>query len=157
MITLRQLIEAVRESDSFNHVIDHVIDIHKEWQLQSRDKLHHVYTRVCDELLDLPGDPELSGYSMVIPVDDTSHVHLCNSETTYALDLVDWNELIDLPVKDSVCTRLSQRLAVILYEITFWGFNRASVLEQAETLKQVSHDQENMIEMTLEQFLSGDC
>ena len=62
----------------------------------------------------------------------------------------DWNQLIDLPVVDETGSRsLATRLAVILYEITFWGRTRHSVLHEAETLK---FESDNIVPFSLDEL-----
>ena len=51
----------------------------------------------------------------------------------YALDFVDWGELIDAEIQASDSTPHNEALAHILWEITFWGFSREQI--KAESFK----------------------
>jgi hypothetical protein len=156
MITFRQVIEQVNHSKSFPDVVDNILNIHKPWRALGTEQVEHTYSRVCDDLLDLPGDDDLQGHRLVVTKGDDSHdVHLRHGDQTYSVDRVDWNQLIDLPIQDDVCVRLSERLACILYEITFWSTTRSGVLQEARNLRRLARDKDNMIEVTLEQLLSG--
>ena len=51
----------------------------------------------------------------------------------YALDFVDWRELIDAEIQAPDPLPHPEALAHILWEITFWGFSREQI--QGESLK----------------------
>ena len=60
----------------------------------------------------------------------------------YALDFVDWHELIDAEIQGCDPSTLdSEALAHILWEITFWGFSRQQI--QRESLKLSSEVDKN--------------
>ena len=69
--------------------------------------------------------------------------------------MTDWNGLVDLEIKDNKCTTLTERLAHILFEITFWGTTRAAVINESRQLEKITRDKDNLIEVSAEEFLAG--
>ena len=49
------------------------------------------------------------------------------------MDFVDWNEIIDLKINDKVSRELSEMLAHVLYELSWWGFTNQSITDQRES------------------------
>jgi hypothetical protein len=41
-----------------------------------------------------------------------------------------------------------------LYEITFWGTTRAAVINESRQLEKIARDKDNLIEVTMEEFLA---
>ena len=165
-MTLRELIqEHIRLEQTglniFDKLAKHITNIHPEWS-EKKDVLK-TYTRVAKEIEDLPGDDELKGH--VIVIDDVENtlfekteswvdVHLLDSEgDKWSLDMTDWNGLVDLEIKDNTSRTLSEKLAHILYEITFWGTTRAAVIHESRQLEKLARDKDNLIEVTMEEFL----
>lgn len=158
-MTFRQLLSEIIRLKEIRSVAEHVIGFTTNWQSMNVDKLEQAYIRISEELIDLPGSEELTDHQILIR-DEGAHdgenivsVLLEDSKDDWAIDFVDWNDLIDLEIKDEVCTTLSERLARVLHEITFWGHTRASVLQQAAESLRATNDTENLIEVTLEEFL----
>lgn len=158
-MTLRELLEHVISHDLFGECVTFLHSINDEWNGKEFDALFKSYSNVANELTDLPGDDELEGHQIRLQ-DVTSEiqsikesyidVHLYDGESPWSIDFVDWNQLIDLPVDDQTDTRsLTTRLAVILYEMTFWGRTRHGVLHEAETLKNVN---DNIIPFSLDEL-----
>lgn len=164
-MTLRELAEQTIESETYDLVAKQIVKLHTDWSDQV-DQVKDRYQKVINELYDLPGDDELKGHFILL--DNIEHelsgvvetIHdtcLYDGETRWAIDLTDWNGLIDLEIKDNVCNNLSERLARILYEITFWGVTRQSVLNEASELSKMAKSKNNLIEVTLEQFLAEEA
>lgn len=163
-MTLRELIKLVIECNGFEQLSDKIVNIHPEWVGQKQQDVMKTYRRVAIELEDLPGDDELKGHTIVIDEientlsDQTEKwvdVHLSDPDNDkWSIDMTDWNGLIDLPVQDNVFRSLTDRLAHILYEITFWGTTRQSVLHECEQLHQMTENKNNLIEVTMEEFLA---
>lgn len=115
-------------------------------------KIAEIYTSVFRELLELSPGPvgehitkdyhirlvDIKGGELDGEVDvclyDTSE------DKTYACDLVDWIDLIDLMVEDKVGLSLDTQLAHILYELTFWGWNADDVKTSAEELEKTAEE-----------------
>jgi hypothetical protein len=163
-MTLRQLIQQIIELDKFKELSEKIVELHPEWNDKSKVEVLKTYRRVAQEIEDLPGDDELKGH--VIGIDNIDNqlfgktenwtdVHLLDPEgDKWAIDMTDWNGLVDLEIKDNVCETLTQRLACILYEITFWGTTRAAVINESRQLEKIARDKDNLIEVTMEEFLA---
>jgi DNA-directed RNA polymerase subunit F len=161
-MTLRQLIQEIIRINEFEALANKITDIHPEWD-DARDKqVLKTYRRVSHEIEDLPGCDELEGHTIVIDeveniLSDVNEkwidVHLVDDEgDKWSIDMTDWNGLVDLPIKDNVCRSLSDRLAHILYEVTFWGTTRKSVLHEAEMLQKTRTNEDNLIEVSIDEF-----
>lgn len=143
--------------DGFSNVADHVLQLHPAWQAQGHDRVRHTYMKVSLELFGLEGDDELQDHVIELVSTDEGQidVRLAKDTETWSLDFIDWEQLIDLPIRDLVCTELSQRLAYVLYEITFWGTSRDSVLHERDVTEQLAAQTDNLITVDLETFLRG--
>ena len=148
-MTLRQLIAEIKRLDLVDTVAEQLTG-HKSKTVK----------RVIHELDDLPGDDELTDCEILIDQFESEMqgiketiVDVCiqEGETKWAMDLTDWNSLIDLNISDKICNTLTERLCNILYEITFWGTSRSAVLQQIDDIQQEQED--NLITVTLEEFL----
>lgn len=151
-MTLRQLIAEIKRLD----LVDDIA-------VQLTDHKSKTVKRVIHELYDLPGDDELSGCDILIDQFESdvqgikeTIVDVCirEGETKWAMDLTDWNSLIDLNISDKICNTLTERLCNVLYEITFWGTSRNAILQQINEMQQDYDEQkDNLITVTLEEFL----
>jgi hypothetical protein len=163
-MTLRELIQEVIQLNELESVATKITEIHPEWSGKKQQDVLKTYTRVAQEIEDLPGDDELQGHTIVIDLIENTlfnetetwvDVHLRDLEgDKWAIDMTDWNGLVDLEIKDNISTKLSEKLAYILYEITFWGTTRESVIHESRQLEKISRDKDNMIEVTMEEFLA---
>ena len=161
MITLRELIEEIIRLDALPKVAKEITKIHSVWNDKPIEDVTKAFKSVCDELVDLPGvEPGDNVCIAIIKNDTADDVVSCHTVVYeddgdhFSMDFIDWNDLIDLPVRDDVCCMLSERLANILYEITFWGYTRASITQQAEELRRAAEDKDNLIEISMEDFLA---
>lgn len=116
-------------------------------QFDSYNKVSHAYTRVAQELMELQATDSLHGEEIVINhvIDgDENHVdvHLRNVDTqeTSAIEWTDWADLINLPVTDECGMQVHMIVAHVLYEITFLGFSRQTVIQEIDKLKEVVDD-----------------
>lgn len=162
-MTLRQLIEHVTSRNLFNSCATYIQHINPDWKDRDYTTMLRTYTNVANEIADLPGDDEIVGHQIVIQ-DVTNElqdikesyvdVHLHDGENSWSIDFVDWNQLVDLEIVDHTSTRdLCERLANILYEITFWGMTRESVLQEQQNLADTC-DKDNLIEVSFEEFIA---
>ncbi len=157
MITLRYLIDRIMKmDDGFSKVAEHVLNLHPAWQAQGHDRVRHTYMKVSLELFGLQGDDELKDHVIELVSTDENQidVRLAKGADVWSLDFVDWEQLIDLPIRDPVCSELSQRLAYVLYQITFWGVTRDAVLHERDQV-QIPDDTDNLITVDHETFLQG--
>jgi hypothetical protein len=163
-MTLRQLIQEVIRLDGFDSLAKKITDIHPDWDDSKSKDVFKTYSRVAEEIEDLPGDDELTGHTIVIDMLENTlfneteswiDVHLLDADgDKWSIDMTDWNGLVDLEVKDNTCNTLTERLAHILYEITFWGTTRKSVLHESRQLEKMARDKDNLIEVSMEEFLA---
>ena len=163
-MTLRELIQEIIRLDNFEALAEKITDIHPEWSKKKNSEVLKTYKRVAMEIEDLPGDDELKGHIIVIDVlentlfnktESWADVHLCDSDgDKWSIDMTDWNGLVDLQVQDNTCKTLTERLAHILFEITFWGTTRQAVIHESRQLEKISRDKNNLIEVTMEEFLA---
>ena len=138
-MTFRELINHVLDRGYFNKTVNYIHAVDVNLKDKNIDVVFKSYTDVTRELLELPGSGELDGHyihvdSVVENDTEYSHVTLFDDNEHYAMDFVDWNDLIDLPIKDKTSTETSEMLAHVLHEITWWGFTRSSVTQQGEEL-----------------------
>jgi hypothetical protein len=62
----------------------------------------------------------------------------------YALDFMDWGEIIECEVVAPKKFNQTTIVAHVLWEITFWGFSREKITEQRKTLNKVSEEVEEL-------------
>jgi hypothetical protein len=62
----------------------------------------------------------------------------------YALDFMDWGEIIECEVVAPKKFNQTTIVAHILWEITFWGYSRDKITEQRKTLNKVSEEVEDI-------------
>ena len=154
-MTLRELINHVLNHGNFNKTVNYIRQVDQTIGDKPIDDVFHAYTNATRELLELPGDPKYIDHEIVVESvvennEEFSKVTLHDGETTYAIDFMDWNELINLEIKDKISRELSEMLAHVLYEITWWGFTRESVNQQRKELEDV--DKDDLIEFDLNEL-----
>lgn len=154
-MTLRELINHVTARGFFNKVGSHLQSMNPEWKHHSIEELTKKYRRVVDEMADLPGCDDLHGHKIVVDqvvADEVDYidVHMEDEQTQrWSIDFVDWNELIDLKINDRISNEVSEMLAHILYEVTWWGRTRRSVLDQGEELLSAAEHEDNLLTFSL--------
>lgn len=62
----------------------------------------------------------------------------------FALDFMDWGEIIECEVVAPKKFNQTTIVAHILWEITFWGYSRDKITEQRKTLNKVSEEIEDI-------------
>lgn len=144
-MTLRELLNHVMDRGVFSKTVNYIRSVDDNIGEKPIDDVFHGYTNAARELLELPGDDKFNDHQIVVDCviengQEYSNVLLTDGQTNYAMDFMDWNELIDLEIKDKTSRELSEMLAHVLYEITWWGFTRESVNQQREELEQVKDD-----------------
>jgi len=70
----------------------------------------------------------------------------------YALDFMDWGEIIDCEVIASKKFNQTTIVAHVLWEITFWGFNREKITEERKELNKAVKEVEELDLEDLEDF-----
>lgn len=142
--TLRELVATVGLEEALSYL--------RRWhptQVSDRD-LRAAYEGVVAELVSLPlRPPHAQGNDDLVALkvrrrDHREVVGVANDGAEYALDYVDWAELIDLPVWYEPPMTTAEALASALWEITFYGFSRAAVNARREELLQAVEDDEEL-------------
>jgi hypothetical protein len=119
------------------------------WKEKPFSKIQHAYTNVVRELIECPGREKVEHTIVVESVfhegEETVDVYLVDEgNSRISLDFTDWNDLIDLPVKDKISKEVTQMLGHVLYEITWWGFTNESIRQQGQELLD-NQDRDNII------------
>jgi len=70
----------------------------------------------------------------------------------YALDFMDWGEIIDCEVIAPKKFNQTTIVAHVLWEITFWGFNREKITEEKKELNKAVKEVEELDLEDLEDF-----
>ena len=141
MMTLREMINHVMNRGASLHVYACICDTYyKGVDIMG---VSHTFTSVIRELLesvpsgsgDITTDHQLLVRNVVS--DDVEQVEVVLKDTAenvmYAVDFVEWGDLLDLLVQDDAKLPLETQLAHVLYEITFWGWTAEQI--KAEKLK----------------------
>ncbi len=163
-MTLRQLIQEIIQLDAFDELSKEIIKIHPDWSDKTPGDVFKVYKRGAEEIEDLPGDDELIEHTIIIDnIENTlsnvteswMDIYLLDEDgDKWSMDMTDWNGLVDLEISDNICTTLTERLAKILYEITFWGTSRQAVINESKQLAEMTKNKDNLIEVTMEEFIA---
>jgi hypothetical protein len=159
-MTLRDLLKKSNFKSAFNVLYkEHYLDLPEEDVVEYDLK----YRKVWDILLDLPHNPG-DEYKIFIKELEEDLIEGCNGEvmmgertvdvclycpedeTTYAMDLTAWEDLIDWEISGAMLggnilpTKMddSAVLAHILWEITFYGFSPDKIMLEREELKKLS-------------------
>lgn len=142
--TLRELVATVGLEETLPYL--------RRWhptQVSDRD-LRAAYEGVVAELVSLPlRPPHAQGNDDLVALkvrrrDHREVVGVANDGTEYALDYVDWSELLDLLVWYEPPMTTAEVLASVLWEITFYGFSLAEVNARREELLQAIEDDEEL-------------
>ena len=125
------------------------------------------YKRVINELLGLQENITNTNYSIYLsggvddsdPDDPFTFVDVClydeDKDAKFAIDLEDWQDIIDMNIHCAEGFDVHDTLAHILWEITFWGMSAASLSESKRELIRTS--QESVDEaISIFPFLSGE-
>ena len=129
--------------------------MNSDWKDREADEIVSTYRRVADEIIDLPGTDALLGSSIVVDqvsADGVGYidVYIKDTEgTRWGVDFIDWNDLVDLKIDDRISNEVSEMLAHVLYEVTWWGHTRKSVNDQSLEMVKEAEDADNLIEFSL--------
>lgn len=140
-MTLRELIEYIYDN---NLDTDLYTSIYNNYYTDKEYTLPCIidnYNNVVNEIVELPSYTGTDNHILVESIDDEGdswvHVGLIDTATDdrFAVDFIDWSELVDLLIEDRVGLCHYDRLAHVLWELTFHGFTRESIKEQALKLE----------------------
>lgn len=159
-MTLRELIDHVTTRGFFNKVGSHLQVMNSDWKDRDITEITKSYRNVVDEIADLPGGDDLTGHVIVVDqvsADDVSYIDVYmkdEQDQRWSIDFLDWNELVDLKIDDRISNEVSEMLAHILYEVTWWGRTRRSVTDQGKELLAEAQDKDNLFVFSLSSLSS---
>ena len=154
-MTLRELIDHVTTRGFFNKVGSHLQMMNSDWKDHDITEITKSYRKVVDEIADLPGGDDLTGHVIVVDqvsADEISYIDVYMKDEQgqrWRIDFLDWNELVDLKIDDRISNEVSEMLAHILYEVTWWGRTRRSVTDQGKELLAEAQDKDNLLMFSL--------
>lgn len=139
MITFRELLQQTSYKKIFNEIY---ASYYKSKVPTSKiSEADSQYLCVYNKLLSLEGKKQENLYIYLVETtafDGESFVDVClydeSSDEIFAMDFVDWSEVIDLKIKNTIKLSDAQVLSYILWEITFWGFSQETIKDQANLL-----------------------
>ena len=141
-MTLRDLLVKSSYKKTFNQIYKlYLKDSRNKDQISKIDVLYYGFFEMLKALPKSIGD--LDGKGNKIYVTHTSGdepvVDVCffdkNKDELFALDFIDWNDIIDLEIYKTFQSSDEECLAHILHEITFWGFDKQTFEKQKKMLK----------------------
>lgn len=145
-MTLRELIEYIYDNDLDTDLHTSIYNNYYTDKEYTLPNVIDTYNHVVQEIAELPSYTGTDNHILVESVEDEGgswvHVGLLDTATgdNFAIDFVDWSELVDLMIEDRVGLCHYDRLAHVLWELTFHGFNREDIREQALKLEQDPED-----------------
>jgi len=144
-MTLRKLIQTSSYSSAFNVLRRHYYPNEQDEKLIEYSV---TYRRVCEELMDLPSPPK-SNFKIYITEKEDSlegekYIDVClydeENDELYGIDLTSWDELIDMEIYKATEMDNPTTLAHILWEITFYGFTNAYILDKKAELSEICEE-----------------
>lgn len=129
--------------------------MNSDWKDHDITEITKSYRKVVDEIADLPGGDDLTGHVIVVDqvsADEISYIDVYMKDEQgqrWSIDFLDWNELVDLKIDDRISNEVSEMLAHILYEVTWWGRTRRSVTDQGKELLAEAQDKDNLLMFSL--------
>tara|TARA_Y100000310_G_scaffold136153_1_gene135045 strand:+ start:685 stop:1152 length:468 start_codon:yes stop_codon:yes gene_type:complete len=144
-MTLRKLIQTSSYSSAFNILRSHY------YPDEANEKLVEysvAYRKVCEELMNLPFTSG-SDFKIYITEKEDSlegekYIDVClydeENDELYGIDLTSWDELIDMEIYKATKMDNPTSLAHILWEITFYGFTNAYILDKRTELSEICEE-----------------
>ena len=149
-MTLRELIEYVYDNDLDT---DLFTSIYNNYYTNKKFTLPDVIQRYSESIREIIELPEFNNMDYHILVEsensdgenwvDVSLIDTATNETL-SVDYVDWSELVDLLIEDRVGLCHYDRLAHVMWELTFHGFSREEIKENALDLERLTDESEEI-------------
>lgn len=146
MMTLRETIDHVLSRGAQAHVHACIYNVYYRDKTRTFPEVMQAYGNVLKELQDLPMNSDTNFHivleDQVVSEEEFVDVHLYNTtdNESFAVDFIDWGDLIDLLVEDKIGLSHADQLAHVLYELTFWGFTGDQVKRERRLLEIASED-----------------
>jgi hypothetical protein len=144
-MTLREAINHVMNRGAQAHIHTTIYNTYYRECERTWPDVMTAYNDVIGEILNLPSNPG-DDHILINSVvrDDTDEIDVCcyspTDDQTYAIDLMDWSDLVDLMIDDAVGLNISDQIAHVLWELTFWGFTRERIALERDKLKKASEE-----------------
>ena len=139
MDTFRELLQASYYKKTFNEINKIFL---KEKTLREKENFDLKFLSVWRELNKLEKSKQPPHILYLVEVsgdfeDSFIDVVMLDEEEDefYALDFLDWREIIDMRVEKPDKMSTEEVLAYILWEITFWGFTNKEVSKERSKIK----------------------
>lgn len=139
MLTLREAINHILDRGAQAHIHTTIYNVYYRDSKHTFPAIMSVYNDVMAEILELPSNPQ-DDHILINSIvrSDTEEVDVCYYDTaqdqSYAIDLIDWSQLVDMMIEDAVGLGIADQIAHVLWEITFWGFSRDKINQEREKL-----------------------
>ena len=152
-MTLRETIDHVLVRGGQAHIHACIYNVYYRSKNRTFPEIMEAYGNVLKELQSLSTTKDTDWHIVLRDqtIDDEAvvDVHLYNTadDETYALDFIDWVDLIDLLVEDKIGLSQADQLAHILYELTFWGFDADQIKKERKLLEQASEEADHVTEV----------
>lgn len=145
-MTLRELIEYIYDNDLDTDLYTSIYNNYYTSADATLPDVIECYNLVVQEIVELPQFQNSDHHILLESVvdSDSTRVDVCLFDTaegkSYSVDYIDWSELVDLLVEDRVGLCHYDRLAHVLWELTFHGFTRDAIRESALELEKASEE-----------------
>lgn len=134
-MTLRDLLIKCSYKKTFNQIYKFYLK--GQYEDSEITEFDCLYYNLFKKLISLPEklDPNSKIYLANINGEEPE-IDVCfldkNKDELFAMDFIDWGDIIDLEIYTTFESTDEEYLAHILYEITFWGFDQETINKQAK-------------------------
>ena len=151
MMTLRESIHHVLNRGAQAHIHATLYNVYYREREGTFPEVMATYSDVMAEILELDGvktDDHIVLNTVIDKCDKTHQdievVDVCYwdsvEDETYAMDMIDWNDIVDMLIEDRIGLPIPDQVAHVLWEITFWGFTRDKIAEEEEKMKKAAEE-----------------
>lgn len=133
-MTLRKLLTQTSYKNIFNAIFKEYL---KEYSKNKIELFSVNLQRSYDYLINLQ-KKESKNIIKLESIGDSHCIHICNEDDCAVLDFIEWKELIDCEIEASDLLSHSQLSALILWDITFWGYSPNEIQENKDKIKDES-------------------
>lgn len=151
MMTLRESIHHVLDRGAQAHIHATLYNVYYRERRGTFPEVMSVYSDVMAEILELDGvktDDHIVLNNIIDKCDKTHQdievVDTCYWDSAedelYAMDMIDWNDIVDMLIEDRIGLPIPDQVAHVLWEITFWGFTRDKIAEEKEKMKKAAEE-----------------
>lgn len=163
MMTLRETIDHVVSRGAQAHIHACIYNVYYRLKDNTFPEIMESYGNVMKELESLPSKPD-SNFHIVLQeavTNDEEYVDVCIYNTVedehYAVDFIDWSDLIDLLIEDRIGLAQADQLAHVLYELTFWGFTEDQIKKEKNLLDLAAKETEQVTDiLDIDDLLNSD-